>query len=141
LTRRYRLAASHRLYTPALSEEENRRLFGKCSSPHGHGHDYAIEISVEGPPDSTGQVANRMALDALVKEYVLEKLDHKNLNVDVPEFRDAVPTTENLARVVRTSLEKNWALGARLVGVGISETARNSVAWRAEPTVERIHES
>ena len=86
LTCRYRFAASHRLDSPALSPEENRKLYGKCNNPYGHGHNYALEVSVEGPVDADGQVVNREALDRLVKQYVLGVVDHKNLNQDVPAF-------------------------------------------------------
>lgn len=129
LTSRYRFAASHRLYASGLSEEENRALFGKCNNPHGHGHDYVLDITVEGPVDGSGQVVNRMALDALVEERVLARLDHKNLNCDLGEFADAVPTTENLAHVIRGSLASQWTLAPRLVRIQISETARNTFAW------------
>ena len=129
VTSRYRFAASHRLHTPALNNEENRTLFGKCNNPHGHGHDYTVDITVEGPVDAAGLVVNRLALDALVKEQVLAKLDHKNLNCDVAEFAHAVPTSENLASLIRASLESQWTLAPRLVRVQISETARNTFAW------------
>lgn len=126
LTRRYRFAASHRLNTSAMSEEENSRLYGKCNNPYGHGHDYVLDVTVEGSPDGTGQVANRARLDELVRGSVLSQLDHKNLNEDRPEFRTAVPTTENLAMLVRTLLEKDWDLRPRLSAVRISETDRNA---------------
>ena len=126
LTSRYRFSASHRLDTPALSPEENRKLYGKCNNPHGHGHDYLLEITVEGPVDPNGQVVNRDALDAVVRERVLARLDHKNLNVDVPELAGSVATTENLATVVEAALAAGWTLPARLAKVRISETARNT---------------
>lgn len=126
LTRRYRFAASHRLHTPALSEEENRRLYGKCNNPHGHGHDYVLDVTVEGAPDSTSQVVKRDALDKLVRDRVLSQLDHKNLNEDRPEFRADVPTTENLAMLVRDLLQQDWKLAPKLKTVRISETERNT---------------
>lgn len=126
LTSRYRFSASHRLDTPALSPEENRKLYGKCNNPHGHGHDYVLEITVDGPVDQDGQVVNREALDAVVRERVLARLDHKNLNVDVPELAGSVATTENLATLVEGALAKGWTLPARLAKVRISETARNT---------------
>ena len=126
LTSRYRFSASHRLDTPAMSPEENRRLYGKCNNPHGHGHDYVLEITVDGPVDKDGQVVNREALDAAVRERVLARLDHKNLNADIPELAGSVTTTENLATVVQAALAEGWALPARLAKVRISETARNT---------------
>lgn len=125
LTRRYRFAASHRLDVPALSAEENRRLFGKCNNPYGHGHDYVLDVTVEGAPDDSGQVVNRREMDVLVGQRVLEKLDHRNLNCDVDELRGTVPTTENLAGAIRRMLEQGWSLPPRLARVRISETDRN----------------
>lgn len=126
LTSRYRFSASHRLDTAALSPDENRRLYGKCNNPHGHGHDYVLEITVEGPVDLDGQVVNREALDAVVRERVLARLDHQNLNADIPELAGSVTTTENLATMVRGVLTDGWALPARLARVRISETPRNT---------------
>ncbi len=126
LTSRYRFSASHRLDTPALSPQENQKLYGKCNNPHGHGHDYVLEITVDGPVDQNGQVVNREALDAVVRERVLTRLDHKNLNADIPELAGSVTTTENLATLVREALTEGWTLPARLARVRISETARNT---------------
>lgn len=125
LSRRYRFSASHRLDTPALSPEENRRLFGKCNNPYGHGHDYVLDVTVEGSPDASGLVASRSALDALVTERVLSRMDHKNLNQDIAELTSAVPTTENLALVIGNLLSADWPLRARLQRVRVSETDRN----------------
>ena len=125
LTRRYRFSAAHRLDTPALSPEENLRLYGKCNNPHGHGHDYVLDVTLEGSPDASGQITGREALDALVANRVLARLDHKNLNVEVPQLAGAVPTTENVALAVRRMLEPDWPLSARLERIRISETDRN----------------
>ena len=133
LTRRYRFAASHRLHAPALGEQENRRLYGKCNNPYGHGHDYVLEVTVEGPVDDSGQVAGRAALDRLVQEHVLDRVDHRNLNADLAEFADRVPTTENLASVIEKSLCEHWTLPARLARLRISETDRNAFELEAAP--------
>ena len=125
LTRRYRFAASHRLDVPALGVEENRRLFGKCNNPYGHGHDYILDVTVEGAPDESGQIVRRSALDALVQERILQRLDHKNLNTDVAELAARVPTTENVAETIREVLEKNWPFAPRLAHVRVAETDRN----------------
>jgi 6-pyruvoyltetrahydropterin/6-carboxytetrahydropterin synthase len=132
LTRRYRFSASHRLDTPVLTAEENRRLYGKCNNPYGHGHDYLLDVTVEGPLDASGRVADRSALDALVARQVIDRLDHKNLNADVPELAGAVPTTENLASAIRQTLIKSWTLPARLKRVRISETDRNIFELEAD---------
>jgi 6-pyruvoyltetrahydropterin/6-carboxytetrahydropterin synthase len=126
LTRRYRFAASHRLHADALSEEENRKLYGKCNNPFGHGHDYVLEVTVEGVPDASGQIADRAALDGVVREQVLSRLDHMNLNQDLPEFQTRVPTTENLATWIEKMLLERWDLRARLARLRIAETDRNA---------------
>ena len=130
LTRRYRFAASHRLDVPSLNLEENRRLFGKCNNPYGHGHDYVVDVTVEGRPDESGQIVNRAALDDLVRERILTQIDHKNLNCDVTELRGVVPTTENLAEALKSMLVRDWPLAPRLSGVRISETDRNTFELR-----------
>jgi len=125
-TRRYRFAASHRLNNGALSPEENSRLYGKCNNPYGHGHDYVLDVTMEGKVHGDGQVVNRESLDRLVMENVLARLDHRNLNCDVPELAERVPTTENLASAIEGMLKESWTLPARLAKVRISETAKNT---------------
>jgi 6-pyruvoyltetrahydropterin/6-carboxytetrahydropterin synthase len=122
LTRRYRFVASHRLNAPSLSEEENRRLYGKCNNPHGHGHDYVLDVTIEGRPDDSGQLVQRESFDRMIQEQVLTKLDHENLNDIIPE----VATTENLAKLVRGLLTASWSVRPRLMAVRISETDRNT---------------
>lgn len=126
LTRRYRFAASHRLNSDALTPGDNARLYGKCNNPFGHGHDYVLDVSVEGPVDASGQIVDRHALDALVQERVLVRVDHRNLNCDLPELQSQVATTENLAFAIERMLAWDWPLRARLARVRISETARNT---------------
>lgn len=126
LTRRYRFSASHRLNSEALTPEENARLYGKCNNPFGHGHDYVLDVSVEGAVDASGQIVDRHALDTLVQERVLGLVDHRNLNCDLAELRSQVATTENLAFAIERMLARDWTLPARLARVRISETARNT---------------
>lgn len=126
LTRRYRFAASHRLNTDALTAEENAALYGKCNNPFGHGHDYVLEVTLDGKVDAAGQIVNRQALDAAVKTQVLARVDHRNLNCDVAELRGKVTTTENLAVAIEGMLAENWTLPARLTRVRVSETDRNT---------------
>src|SRR5512136_283461 len=98
LTRRYRFSASHRLHSPALSERENAEVYGKCNNPHGHGHDYVLEVRVSGPLDgASGRVVAVPRLDRLVEEQVLSELRHANLNLDASQIAGDIPTTENLA--------------------------------------------
>lgn len=125
LTRRYRFSASHRLHSRRFSEEQNRELYGKCSNPHGHGHNYVVEVTVGGPVDpATGMVANLGDLDPFVQREVVEAFDQKYLNEEIPEFREVVPTTENLCREVYRRLKTFPA--ARLERVRIEETSNNS---------------
>jgi 6-pyruvoyltetrahydropterin/6-carboxytetrahydropterin synthase len=135
LTRRYRFSAGHRLHNDAFDAEENRRVYGKCNNPNGHGHNYLLEVTVAGPIDpATGMVFDLVALDGIVAERVLEKLDHKNLNLDMENFRTLVPTTENLCleiyRLLRDPLEgAGAACGLKLDRVRLEETSLNSFEY------------
>ena len=122
--RRYMLSASHRLHTEVLSDEANRATYGKCNNPHGHGHNYVIEVLVSGQVDAeTGMVINMATLDEAVQTSVLERFDNTNLNYD-PLFVNQVPTTENLCRAVFGILNK--ALPAsHLDYVRVEETENN----------------
>ncbi|MBZ5695365.1 MAG: 6-carboxytetrahydropterin synthase [Acidobacteriia bacterium] len=131
LTRRYHFAASHRLHSPAFSPEENLRLYGKCSNPYGHGHNYVVDVTIGGPVDAeTGMVANLGELDPFVEREVVEAFDHKFLNEEVAEFRSAVPTTENVCREIFRRL-KHFP-SARLERVRIEETSKNSFEFTGE---------
>jgi 6-pyruvoyltetrahydropterin/6-carboxytetrahydropterin synthase len=131
LGRRYSFAASHRLHSPALSDAENRAIYGKCNNPYGHGHNYEIEVLVKGRIDpKTGRLVDLQMLDGLVDDEVLAHLRHRNLNEEVEAFRTAVPTTENLAAEVDRWLRAAWSgrfgtEGPRLERVSIWETERN----------------
>jgi 6-pyruvoyltetrahydropterin/6-carboxytetrahydropterin synthase len=118
------LSASHRLHTDVLSNEENRATYGKCNNPHGHGHNYVIEVLVGGPVDpETGMVVNMATLDEVVQTTVLERFDHTNLNFD-PLFVNQVPTTENLTRAVFGVLRTALPAGT-LEYVRVEETENN----------------
>jgi 6-pyruvoyltetrahydropterin/6-carboxytetrahydropterin synthase len=131
LTRRYDFAASHRLHAPQLTAQENQRIYGKCNHPYGHGHNYALEVTVTGPLDSaTGMIANLGDLDPFVNREVLAAFDQKNLNEEVPEFRTEVPTTENVCREIFRRLQNFPA--AHLERVRIEETSKNSFEVGAE---------
>jgi len=128
LGRRYRFSASHRLHTTHLTEEENNRVFGKCSNPHGHGHNYVLEVSLSGAVDpATGMIANLADLDAFVQRHVLADFDHKSLNEDVSAFREKVPTTENLCIEIFQRLKRFPK--AKLERVRVEETAKNSFEY------------
>jgi len=131
LSRRYHFAASHRLHTPKLSEEENKRVYGKCSNPYGHGHNYVLEVTVTGPVDpETGMIANLAELDPFVQREVIEPFDQKFLNEEVAEFREQVATTENVCREIFRRL-KSFPL-ARLERVRVEETSKNSFEIEAD---------
>jgi 6-pyruvoyltetrahydropterin/6-carboxytetrahydropterin synthase len=122
--RRYMLSASHRLHSDALSEEANRAAYGKCNNPHGHGHNYTIEVMVAGAMDAeTGMVMNLADLDSMVQTRVLDRFDHTNLNLD-PIFANRVPTTENLCKAVFGLLDGRMA-PAKLAQVRVEETENN----------------
>lgn len=97
ITRREEFSAAHRLHDPALSEEENRRLYGICNNPNGHGHNYALEVTVRGPVPRSGMVMDLNRLMALLREEVIAEVDHKHLNFDVPFLAGVIPTAENVA--------------------------------------------
>lgn len=131
-TRRYRFPAAHVLASRHLSPDENARVFGKCSNPAGHGHDYALEVTVSGAVDArSGQILAREQLDRLVQQRVLARFAYRMLNED-PVFEERVPTAENICRVVHEALEPEIARsGARLVRVRVDETRRNGFACGA----------
>ncbi len=139
LTRRYRISASHRLHSPALSEEENRRVFGKCNNPHGHGHDYTLEVTARGPVDErTGTLLSLDALDRLVRERVLDAFHLKDLNQQSAEFAGAIPTTENLASAIAARLSTHWRQTfpgpwPELDRIRILETRNNRFETRLAP--------
>jgi len=131
LGRRYRFSASHRLHSSKLSEEENRRVYGKCNNPHGHGHNYVVEVSVSGTVDpATGMIANLADLDSFVEREVIEPFDHKSLNEDVAAFRESVPTTENVCKEIFERL-KHYPK-AKLERVRVEETGNNTFEYAGE---------
>ncbi len=131
LTRRYSFSASHRLHSPELGELANQELYGKCNNPFGHGHNYEVEVTVSGPVDAqTGRVVDLQDLDALVQRHVTGPFEHRNLNEEVPEFQQLVPTTENLGVIIDQRLRTAWSSAFPqcvpvLERVRIYETERN----------------
>jgi len=136
LTRRYMFSASHRLHSDAMSDDENAATYGKCNNPHGHGHNYVVEIAVSGPvAEDTGMVCNLADLDRFVHEEVLERFDVQNLNT-LPEFAQAVPTTENLCMVIHEILQRGFS-HAHLDRVRLEETMMNSFEYAGEAQLLR----
>ena len=128
LTRRYWFSASHRLHNDGLSAEENRATYGKCNNPHGHGHNYALEVTVSGQVDQqTGMICNLVDLDQFVHEKILERFGHQNLNT-LAEFQNIVPTTENLCVEVFDVLQKDFK-HAHVEKIRVEETMLNSFEY------------
>jgi 6-pyruvoyltetrahydropterin/6-carboxytetrahydropterin synthase len=128
LTRRYLFSASHRLHSAEMSAEENQATYGKCNNPHGHGHNYALEVTVSGPVDATtGMVCNLVDLDQCVESEVLSRYDLENLNT-MKEFVVTVPTTENLCIEIFEILQRTFR-HAHLEGVRLEETMMNSFEY------------
>src|ERR1700692_1593399 len=128
LTRRYRFSASHRLHSAEMSEEDNRATYGKCNNPHGHGHNYALEVTVSGPVDqSTGMVCNLVDLDGFVEREVLSRYHLANLNT-LQGFAQLVPTTENLSIEIFEILQRGFP-HAHLDKVRLEETMMKSFEY------------
>jgi len=134
LNRRYRFSASHRLNSEQMSADENRATYGKCNNPHGHGHNYTLEVTVSGPVDEhTGMVCNLSDLDGVVEREVLSRYHLENLNV-IEEFAQTVPTTENLCVAIFEILQRGFAR-AHLEKVRLEETMMNSFEYTGENAV------
>ena len=124
--------AAHRLYNPEWSDEKNDRIFGKCNNPSFHGHNYDLVVKLIGEPDpETGYVYDMKLLSDLIKENIINKFDHKNLNLDTEEFKSLNPTAENIAKVIweilRGKIEDRYELKVTLY-----ETERNYVEFPAD---------
>lgn len=134
LTRRYWFSASHRLHSDDMSAGENQATYGKCNNPYGHGHNYALEVTVSGAVDRpTGMICNLADLDGFVNAHVIARFEHVNLNT-LREFQEVVPTTENLCTQIYDIMKNGFRL-AQLEKVRLEETASNSFEYAggAEP--------
>ena len=128
LTRRYMFSASHRLHSDQMSDAENRATYGKCNNPYGHGHNYALEVTVSGPVNpGTGFVCDLVELDSLVEQEILQRFDHENLNM-VNDFAGLVPTTENLCLRIFEIVQRGFR-PAHLEKVRLEETMMNSFEY------------
>ncbi len=132
IRQQFEFSAAHRLHVPQLSDEENRRVFGKCNNPSGHGHNYRVEVCLRSRISMEGTVCDVERIDELVDRVVIQKLDHKHLNVDVPQFRDRSagggglnPSVENIAKVIYDMLrDETRSIGAELKEVSVWETEK-----------------
>jgi 6-pyruvoyltetrahydropterin/6-carboxytetrahydropterin synthase len=133
LTRRYKFSASHRLHSDSMTAEENRAAYGKCNNPHGHGHNYVLEVTVSGTPATdTGMVCNLADLDGFVEREILERYRDSNLNC-LEAFQNVVPTTENLSIKLYRVLQDGFSK-AKVEKVRIEETMMNSFEYAGEMT-------
>ena len=122
LTRRCEFSAAHFYHNPEFSPEENQRIFGKCNNPNGHGHNYTLEVTVKGAVDPrSGFVVDLKQLKEVMTREVLDALDHRHLNLEVPEFRDLIPTTENLSITIWQRLQPKLTV-AQLHRIRVYET-------------------
>jgi 6-pyruvoyltetrahydropterin/6-carboxytetrahydropterin synthase len=138
MTRCYEFSASHRLDSPALTPEQNRELFGKCNFANGHGHNYELEVTVSGPIDQrTSRVVDPAAIDAIVNAQVVERYDHRHLNLDIPEFRAVIPSGEGIVKVIWGRLQPHIPAPARLHRIVLRETARNFFEYYGEDETQR----
>jgi 6-pyruvoyltetrahydropterin/6-carboxytetrahydropterin synthase len=130
LTRRVTFSAAHRLWSDLLSVEENYKVYDKCANPNGHGHNYELEVTVYGEPDShTGMVMNLTDMKQIINEHVIDAIDHKHLNYDVPWLEDVVPTAEVLVVKFWERLEPAFPPGL-LYEVKLHETENNIATYR-----------
>ena len=132
ITRRETFAAAHRLFKPGLSDEENLELFGKCSNPNWHGHNYTLEVIVAGEVDTdTGFVMDLKDLKEIVRKNVISKVDHKNLNLDTDFMKGKIPTSENIVIAIWNELEDKITKG-KLFSVKLYETENNYFEYKGE---------
>lgn len=132
-TRRVHFSAAHRLFRPDWSEDRNAEVFGDCANPNWHGHNYELDVTVEGPIDpETGFVMDLKVLRDVVESSVIRDVDHKNLNLEVPWLRGVNPTTENLVVEIWGRIVDALPEGIRLASVVLHETPRNSVEYSGE---------
>lgn len=131
-TRRATFSAAHRLYNPKFSDEENARIFGKCSNPNWHGHNYTLEVVVAGKIDpETGYVLDLKELKAIIIEHVIKHVDHKNLNTETEFMKGLIPTAENITIAVWNQLVDKITKG-KLHSVKIFETENNYFEYKGE---------
>ncbi len=132
VTRKVHFNAAHRLHNPARSDAWNRETFGKCNNPNWHGHNYVLEVTVAGEPDpDTGYVIDLGVLKGLIGEKIVDKVDHKNLNLEVDFLEDVLPSTENFVVAIWNELNEALPSG-RLHAVRLYETERNLAEYRGE---------
>ncbi|GAB4194878.1 MAG: 6-carboxytetrahydropterin synthase [Phycisphaeraceae bacterium] len=140
IRQQYEFSAAHRLHVPSMSDEANRQVFGKCNNPAGHGHNYRLEVVVRSRIDEHGRTLDVATLDQLVDQYVIDKLDHKHLNLDVPQFKDLNPSVENIVRVIWDMLadpiSETWNRQTMLHELSVWETSKTVCTYRGPARAE-----
>jgi len=134
ITRREHFNAAHKLHNPTWTQEKNEEVFGKCANPNWHGHNYILYVTVKGKVNpETGYSANLKDISNIIKKYITEKLDHKNLNLDVDFLKDLMPSTENVAIAIWNQLLPHInALNCQLHSIKLCETENNYVEYFGE---------
>ena len=125
LSQKFEFSATHRLHNPQLAEPQNRQIYGKCNNPHGHGHNYEVQVTVAGTPDERGTLIDVPEFERIVSSTVIDRFDHKNLNVELPEFASLIPTVENIAMTIHRLLKPKFQSAcAELASVTVWETPK-----------------
>lgn len=133
LSQKFEFSATHRLHNPKATEEENRHIFGKCNNPHGHGHNYEVQVTLSGQPGPSGLLIDVPQFERIVAATVIDRFDHKNLNLEVPEFRELIPTVENIAMTAYRLLKPKFeAAQTKLASVTIWETPKTWCEYSEE---------
>ena len=138
--RTYTFSAAHRLYNPTFSDDQNQAVFGKCNNPNFHGHNYTFEVLLTGEVDpTTSMLINLVTLDTLVESTILEQVDHKNLNIDVPVFEGHITSAENIAKRFFSMLQPVLPSHVTLVGMKVQESQNNSAEfWNPQLTSSQL---
>lgn len=124
VSQKFEFSATHRLHNPALTDAQNIQTFGKCNNPHGHGHNYELQVTLRGKPGQSGLLSDLPQFEAIVARTVIDKFDHKNLNIELPEFAALIPTVENIAAVIYKLLKPQFAGATQLASVTVWETPK-----------------
>lgn len=132
ITKRFHFSASHRIYNPDWNDEQNFKVYGKCSNPNGHGHNYILEVTVAGEPEETGYLIDLTELKEIVENELINKVDHKHLNQDVSFMNGIIPTVENIITQFWKVLEPKIVNGRKLFSLKLFETENNIAEYRGE---------
>jgi 6-pyruvoyltetrahydropterin/6-carboxytetrahydropterin synthase len=130
LSRRATFCASHRLHNPNISDEDNIRIYEKCNNPNGHGHNYILYVTLKGTPDENGLIINLFELKEIMNRCIINKVDHKHLNHDIPDYLDIIPTIENL--VIKFWEELEPEIGGLLYEIRLEESENNTAIYRGK---------